>query len=256
MGDGVARRQDEVLTMSVIPLHQAHELHPQAIACGNCEIRKLAIFRALDHHALDGIHTSIATQSFAADDVIHQAGELAHSVITIRTGIVRFERATECGDRRIVRLAGRGDLIGQESLVGRAFSDDITACTPVTICRIPRGLIDELSHQDDSLIHELMARWQSALDDSQTWVTDLATGPAIRRMLHLVERLERYRNEHGEIWLPRREDMGAMLDMTFETASRLVSQLKREGVLSVVGPRHARVDHEKLLQAINHRASI
>jgi len=41
-----------------------------------------------------------------------------------------------------------------------------------------------------------------------------------------------------------------MLDMTFETASRLVSALRREGVLHAVDARHARLDMDALMQAL------
>jgi hypothetical protein len=39
-------------------------------------------------------------------------------VFTIRERLVRFERSSEHGDRRIVRIAGRGDLIAP-GLAGR-----------------------------------------------------------------------------------------------------------------------------------------
>jgi hypothetical protein len=44
--------------------------------------------------------------------------------------------------------------------------------------------------------------------------------------------------------------MGAMLDMTFETASRLVSAARRDGLLEPVDARHARLAMPALLQAL------
>ena len=34
-----------------------------------------------------------------------------------------------------------------------------------------------------------MLRWQRALEDSEAWLADLATGPARRRMLRLLHKL-------------------------------------------------------------------
>jgi hypothetical protein len=48
--------------------------------------------------------------------------------------------------------------------------------------------------------------------------------------------------------------MGAMLDMTIETASRLVSQLKREGVLDTPDQRHARINMDALMAALREDA--
>ena len=97
---------------------------------------------------------------------------------TIRSGLVRFERTTERGDRRIVRLAGRGDLIGQEALLQRPYADRAVSCTPVQLCRIPRTLVDELGREGGDLPRELMSRWQRALDAAEAWVAELP--PACR----------------------------------------------------------------------------
>lgn len=236
--------------MNVVPLYKLDERHPQALACAKCAVREHALFGALDHDGLDRIHTHIASHEYAADTVILRAGDVGDSLFTIRSGIVRFERSTEAGERRIVRLAGRSDLIGQESLLRLAHQDDVIACTEVHVCRIPRSLVQELGHAEEAITQELMRRWQTALGEAQAWMTNLSTGPAARRMLHLVEKLQAHADGRGLIWLPRREDMGAMLDMTFETASRLVSQLKREGILTLEPPRHARVNAERLRHAI------
>ena len=117
-------------------------------------------------------------------------GEAGAAAYTVRAGIVRLERIGRQGERRIVRLAGRGDLIGQESLLQRPYADDAIACTPVQLCRIPSHLIDRLAAEPGSLPRELMRRWQAALDASGAWVAELSSGPAHRRLLHLLQRLQ------------------------------------------------------------------
>jgi CRP/FNR family transcriptional regulator len=233
-----------------IPLYRQHDRHPQAQACAACEVRRSALFGALDDEGLDRIHTHIVSLSLEADQTVYDRGTAGLAVYTIRAGLVRFERTTERGDRRIVRLAGRGDLIGQEALLQRPYADEAVACTPVQLCRIPRALVDELSRAQGSLPRELMQRWQVALDAAEAWVADLSTGPARRRLLRLLLRLADYPDTAGLIWLPRRDEIGAMLDMTLETASRLVSALRREGVLELAPNRSARLDPAALQRAL------
>jgi hypothetical protein len=48
--------------------------------------------------------------------------------------------------------------------------------------------------------------------------------------------------------------MGAMLDMTFETASRLISALKRDGILEPLDHRQARLQMDALLAALRDQA--
>lgn len=237
--------------MSVaIPIYRQDARHPQAAACAACEVRRSALFGALDEAGLDRIHTHIASLSVEPDATIVDRGTAGLAVFTVRSGLVRFERTTERGDRRIVRLAGRGDLIGQEALVQRHYADEAIACTPVELCRIPRTLIDDLMQGSSGLPRELMLRWQRALDDAETWVSELSTGPARRRVLRLLHQLAQHAEAPGHIWLPRREEIGAMLDITIETASRFISALRREGVLLATPHRTAQLDMAALARAL------
>lgn len=239
----------DTLTSS-IPIYRQDGVHPQVLACGACEVRSKALFGVLDGAGLDRIHTQIASMTLLPDATVYDRGTAGLAVFTIREGLVRFERSSEHGDRRIVRIAGRGDLIGQEALLHRPYGDDAVACTEVHLCRIPRALIDELAQGRDELPRELMLRWQCALDAAEAWVSDLSTGPARRRVLHLLRRLGDHAGADGTIWLPRREEIGAMLDMTFETASRVVSALRREGVLALAPGRSAVLDRAALRKAL------
>jgi CRP/FNR family transcriptional regulator, anaerobic regulatory protein len=249
---GVSDQECPMLS-PVVPLYLQPATHPQARACAACEVRRHALFGVLDAAGLERIHADIAAPSMDPDVRIFGGGEAGAAVYTLRSGIVRFERVTEGGDRRIVRLAGRGDLIGQEALLQRPYADEAIACTPVQLCRIPRHLIDGLGAAEPALLRELMQRWQQALEAAESWVAELTTGAARRRVLKLLEHLDRLADDEGLIWLPRREDMGAMLDMTIETASRIVSALRREQVLEPLPPRGARVHRDRLRAALRQQ---
>jgi CRP/FNR family transcriptional regulator, anaerobic regulatory protein len=237
--------------MQIVPLHRREPGHPQAQACASCKVRGSALFGVLEEEGLGRIHTHIASLAVAPDQPVYARGEAGAAVFTVRSGIVRLERSNQRGDRRIVRLAGRGDLIGQEALLQRPYADEAIACTPVQLCRIPRRLVDELSSAQGRLPRELMMRWQWALDASEAWVAELSSGPAHRRLLHLLQRLAQLSEPGEPVWLPRREEIGAMLDLTIETASRLVSRLRREGVIELLPPRGVRVDAAALTRALN-----
>ena len=236
--------------MSIHPLLWRDQRHPQAEACAQCEVRSTALFGALTEAELDGIHTHIAGLTLEPDAAIYGRGSAGLAVYTVRSGVVRFERTTDRGDRRIVRLAGRGDLIGQEALLQRPYADEAICCTAVQLCRIPRALVDDLAKDHGALPRELMLRWQVALDGAEAWLAELSSGPARRRLLRLLERLLAHADAAGQVWLPRREGIGAMLGMTEETASRLVSALKRDGVLTLLPGRSALLDRAALAAAL------
>lgn len=224
--------------------------NPQALVCSSCSVRQFALFGALDEAALAQIHYRIADLTLEPGQMLYAAQDSGNAVFTVRSGVLRLERTSEAGERRILRLAGRTDLLGLESILHQTYAADAVACTEVHVCRIPRALIDELSVGRPEITRDLMKRWQRALDDADEWLTELARGPARHRMLRLLLKLSEFGDETGRIWMPTRQEMGAMLDMTFETASRLVSALRREGVLHAVDARHARLDMDALMRVL------
>jgi CRP/FNR family transcriptional regulator, anaerobic regulatory protein len=229
---------------------QPARFNPQTQVCSDCGIRAFALFGALDLADIDRIHVRIADLSFAPGESLFCAEAPGQAVYTIRSGVVRLERSTATGARRITRLAGRADLIGLEAVLGQTYAAEAIACTPVTACRIPRGVVEALTADHPALTRDLMKRWQRALDDADEWLTELTRGSARHRMLRLLLKLSEFSSADGLIWLPSRQDMGAMLDMTFETASRLVSAARRDGLLEPVDARHARLAMPALLQAL------
>jgi len=224
--------------------------NPQAQVCMDCGVRRFALFGVLDVEALQHIHYHIADLTLEPGQPLFMASEHGSAAYTVREGVVRLERSSERGERRIVRLAGRSSLVGMEAMLGQSYSADAIACTPVRACRLPRVLVDELARAQPGLLRDLMKRWQGALDEADEWLTELSAGSARWRMLRLLLKLTEYAEPDARVWLPTRQEMGAMLGMTVETASRLVSALKREGIVDTPDVRHARIDMPALLEAI------
>ena len=62
------------------------------------------------------------------------------------------------------------------------------------------------------------------------WITQLSTGSARQRVARLLQMLS-CDLDTNECHLFNREDMGAMLGITTETASRTIADFKRSGIL-------------------------
>ncbi|MES9966951.1 MAG: helix-turn-helix domain-containing protein, partial [Sedimenticola sp.] len=92
---------------------------------------------------------------------------------------------------------------------------------------------------------ELLSRWQRALTEADAWLTELSTGSAKQRVARLLLRLVRD-EEASECELFSREDMGAMLGITTETASRTIAEFKRQSLLVETRPNHFLLDIRNL----------
>ena len=224
--------------------------NPQAQACLSCGMRVRALFGVLDETELGQIHHHIADIRLEPGQRLYGANERGTAAYTVREGVLKLERSSERGDRRIVRLVGRTQLAGMEAMLGQTYAADAIACTPVRACRLPRVLVDELAVRQPEVLRGLMKRWQNALDEADEWLTELSAGSARWRMLRLLLKLTEYGEPDGRLWLPTRSEMGAMLGLTVETTSRLVAAFKRDGVLEAVDLRHARVAMPALTAAL------
>ena len=73
------------------------------------------------------------------------------------------------------------------------------------------------------------------------YIYGLASGPAPVRVAQLLIHLAGSRADHS-CFLPSRDDIGAMLGIASETASRVTAELKRKGWIRELDPRHVHVD--------------
>lgn len=194
--------------------------------------------------------TELTAQRLVPERRLYVRGATGRFAYVVASGIVRFERVTVSGIRRITRVAGRGDLIGQEALLRQAYRDDAVACTPATLHRVPASLLEDEGWPPGRPCTALMGCWQQVLDASEGWSSEVTVGPARRRMLQLLARLDRHPEGDQLVWLPRRDQMADMLDIAIETCSRVLSTLRRECVLAFVPPRHARLDRGRLAEAL------
>jgi len=134
------------------------------------------------------------------------------------------------GSQRIVRLIRTTDITGLESLVGQPYQHDAVVLQTTEVCSLPVSVVSRLSQENPALHRELLNRWQRALSEADAWITELSTGSARQRVARLLLRLVR-ESTPSTCELFSREDMGAMLAITTETASRTIAEFKRQSLL-------------------------
>lgn len=191
------------------------------------------------------IHQPVDELSLASGELVYRAGAAPRHVYTVREGSVKLLHRREDGSYRIVRILTRGDAVGLEAVLGLAYQHEARVMEPVHLCRIPVVVIQRLNEDAPRLYRQLMSRWQQAIREADAWLTSLSHGPAAARVARLLLQLAE-RAGTATIYLPGRDDIGAMLGTTPETASRVTAELRRDGVLKELDMRHARLDLARL----------
>jgi len=199
--------------------------------CRNCVIRQSVLFAGLGEEDFERFHRPLDQALYPAGATIYSSGDPAYSLFTIRTGFVKLTQFLPDGTQRIVRLLRKTDLIGLEALIAAEYPHTATALQDTEICRLPVDLVNHLSQSNHQLYQELMSRWHKALSSADRWITEFSTGSARDRVVRLLLWMSEH-NDGESCELFSREDLGAVLGLTTETASRTMAELKRRGYIS------------------------
>lgn len=201
--------------------------------CVSCPTREIALFANVTPEDLHNMDAPIHSEVIEKGDTLYGVGEPAEYLYTLHDGVLKLEQELPTGEQRIVRLLKRGDLAGIEAVTpGNKYQHDAIAMTTIRVCKIPAEIVLDFSTKSFELHANLMKKWQDALATSDTWLTKLSTGPSRYRVARLLIWLAETSNEERFI-LPGRKDMGNILSVTTETASRLIAEMRRDGLLDV-----------------------
>ena len=213
--------------------------------CKNCAIRHLVLFADIEQDQFDNLHLPIDDIEYEPGHRLYYQGDDLPYVYTVRSGLIKLVQRLPNGDRRIVRLLGQGDLAGLESLEGQPMDHDAITMDKVQVCRIPKTVVDALRKDTPALHDAVLKRWQKALHSANTWITRLSTGHSKDRVARLLLLLDET-SEDDSFFLPTRDDMGAMLGITTESASKATAEFKRKGWLKPLQHNRACIDRLEL----------
>lgn len=224
------------------------KIHPiDTQECESCGIRSNSLFADLNSDDFRLIDQMIHETSVPAHSTLFDEGSPGQFLFTVRRGLVKLVRYQSDGTQRIIRLLTPGDIAGLEVSASPTYDSTAIALTEVTACRIPQGVIQRLESASPRLHAQLLRKWHEALKQADDFIADLASGSARQRLARLLLRLS-HGDSGQQVLLPAREDVGAMLGITTETASRAVAAFRREGMLQPLDRqgRQFRVDAEAL----------
>jgi CRP-like cAMP-binding protein len=209
--------------------------------CLNCSLRTSVLFAGLQESDFERIHHPIDQYLLPSGSVLYRAGDHGERLFTIRSGVLKLVQYLADGSQRIVRLVRTTDVTGLEAILGEPYQHDAVVLHPTEVCSLPASIVNALSRDNPALHRELLNRWQRALQEADAWITELSTGAARQRVARLLLRLVRD-SQPSVCELFSREDMGAMLAITTETASRTIADFKRQSLLVETEPNRFLLD--------------
>ena len=146
-----------------------------------------------------------------------------------------------------------GDLFGMEALLGDHYSHSAIALTNIRLCRIPKNIISTLGEESPRLHRQIVKKWGEALSQAESWFSEINTGRIEIRLARFFLKLAKPSGNSAVSPLFKREDMGLMMDVKFETISRALASMSEQGLISNVSRHTVLVPDMDVLRNFSER---
>jgi CRP/FNR family transcriptional regulator, anaerobic regulatory protein len=226
--------------------------------CAHCPIRAMMMFSALPQEAFDHLLHPVDNERYLCGNVLYEEGVAGKELFSIRRGLVKLTLLAPDGSERIVRLLGKGAVVGLELLdTSGAYNHSAVAIQDVDLCRIPLSTMHDLQEKYPELCRNVRQQLQYHVDRADHWIRHLNTGKARSRIAELLLLLaEIAPDQNGDIELVSRDDMASIADITKETASRIIAEFKRHGLVYKVATNTYRVSLQQLRDLIARESQV
>lgn len=207
--------------------------------CQTCSSRLFGVLCNLEAPALKECNQHKTTNDYKKGQVIFYEGNQAYGLYCVFAGRVKLYKAGVDGQQQIVRIAGPGDLLGYRSL----FAEEpyaATACVleNATICCIDKNAFFPILSKNPKLALNIIKKLSKELREAEALATSIAHRSVRERMAELLLMLKATYGKPAKKGvridlLLSREELAEMIGITQETAIRLLSEFKSDGLIEV-----------------------
>lgn len=232
MSDSRQNRRHSPVEVDIVP----------AAAC-SVELRleilgSLPFFATLSPADVAAANERFREQGFAAGDTITYSGDPAAYLYVVASGQVKLLHHTLAGKDVLLDVLTPGEFFGNLSAQEDAtYAETAVAQTDVCVLAIPTGAFRAILGQHPAAALAVLDLTAERLQSAQERVRQLSTYPVEQRIAATLLQLAEKLGDEREIgWLIQtplsRDDLAQMTGTTPESASRVMSQLQKDGLIA------------------------
>lgn len=221
--------------------------------CRVCTVRRTTIFSDLPSNELERIGKLLRLIRYRNHQILSLEGDVGQSVYLIKSGAVKVSRSLLDGREQILRILGPGDVLGWEALFGESSNVTAENLGESEICSIAQSDLSTLLEGNPALTRGVMRALFQELMKAQESIRDLGLKNARERVATLLLSIPLpccQQQPHGQkvqLCLSRRE-ISKLVGVAQETVSRVLSELRRDGIIELQGRDIRVLDRQQLSQ--------
>jgi CRP-like cAMP-binding protein len=207
--------------------------------CEQCIIREFNALKALTKEELVRISDCKTSKVIKKGEVIFEEGDTLSGIFCVKDGICKLSKLSANGKDQIVKLVVKGDLMGQRSLIGNESANlTAIALNNMEVCFIPKSEIISDLQKNTSFSMELLQQMAHDLKESDNVIVNMAQKSVKRRLVETLLYVYKHFGNNQDGYLSvilSREDYANIVGTATESAIRILSQLKKDGLISTSG---------------------
>ncbi|WP_033961471.1 Crp/Fnr family transcriptional regulator [Psychroserpens jangbogonensis] len=209
--------------------------------CEQCIVREFNSLKALTKEELLRISGCKTSRFVKKGEVIFEEGETINGVYCVKDGICKLSKLSANGKDQIVKLVVKGDLLGQRSLVGDESANlSAVALNDMEVCFIPKREIMGDLQNNPKFTMEVLRNMAKDLKDSEDIIVNMAQKSVRERLADILIYIHNSFGVDDDGYLSvvlSREDYANVVGTATESAIRILSQFKKESLISTKGKR-------------------
>ena len=207
--------------------------------CEQCIIKQFNALKSLTNEELVRISGCKTTRVIKKGEIIFEEGEIINGIYCVKDGICKLSKLSENGKDQIVKMVVKGQLLGQRSLITEEASNlQAVALNDMEVCFIPRHEIINDLQNNPKFSFDVLKEMAHDLKEADDIIVNMAQKSVRQR---LAETLVYIHDSFGVnpdktlSVLLSREDFANIVGTATESAIRVLSQFKKEGLISIIG---------------------
>lgn len=209
------------------------------IKCEQCIIKQFNSLKNLTKEELTRIAACKTSRTVKRGEVIFEEGVMLNGVFCVRDGIGKLTKLSANGKDQTVTLIVKGELLGQRSIIsGERTNLRATALNDMELCFIPKDEIMRALRDNSNFTLDILKRMAIDLKEADNIIVNMAQKSVKQRLAEALISIHKSfgTNADGTLSiLLSREDFASIVGTATESAIRVLSQLKKDGLISTIG---------------------
>ncbi|MDH5381164.1 MAG: Crp/Fnr family transcriptional regulator [Cyclobacteriaceae bacterium] len=211
------------------------------LSCAACGSRGDSLFGCLNHEQLDDLEENKSCIMYKRAQTLFYEGTRPMGIYCVNAGKVKVFKLSSQGKEQIVRIAKPGDFLGYRAILSEEFySASATVLEDAVICFIPKEDFLKMLTTNSQFYQNIIKKLCKELGVMREKIADMAQKSVRERLAgSLIMLKETYGIDGNESTLIdinlSRDDLASIVGTATETVIRLLSDFKKDGLISLEG---------------------